>query len=87
MVKKAVTPGPAKAFWQYMEHEQVEEVFPGDRFCPILPCLGMEIPVGDFAVCTLEDILFADNTSVKIPAKIDDSFVSAADILAVNNPG
>jgi len=70
-----------------MEHEQVKEVFLVDRFCPILCCLGMEVPVGDFAVCTLEDILFADNTSLKVSAKIDDSLISAADILAVNNPG
>ncbi|MFO7761875.1 MAG: hypothetical protein R6V20_09730 [Desulfobia sp.] len=42
---------------QYMEHEQVEEIFPRNGPGPVLPGFGMEIPEGDHTVFTAEDVL------------------------------
>ena len=85
-MEKTIAPGPAKALWQHMEHEQIEKIFSGDSPCSVLLSFGMEIPEGDHSVFTLQDILLPDNTSVKIPAKIDNGLVSVADVLAVNDP-
>ena len=35
-MKETVTPGPAKALWQDMEHEQVKKIFPGDGPGPVV---------------------------------------------------
>jgi hypothetical protein len=49
-MEKAVTPGSAKALWQHMEHQQIQEIFPGDCSGLILFGFGMEIFEGDHAV-------------------------------------
>jgi len=85
-MEKTVTPGPAKALWQHMEHEQIEKIFPGDGPASVLPGFGMEIPEGDYAVFALQDILFPDDAPVQISAKINDCLVAVADVFAVNNP-
>lgn len=85
-MKEAVTPGPAKALWQDMEHEEIKEIFSGDGPGPVFPGPGMKIPVGDTAILASEDILFPDYTPVQIPAEIDQGLVTGAHVLAVNNP-
>jgi len=85
-MEKAVTSGPAKAFWQHMEHEQIEKIFSGNRSGSVLPGFGMEIPESDHTVFALQDVLFSDDAPVQISAKINDCLVAVADILAVNNP-
>ena len=85
-MKETVTPRSAKPLWEDMEHEQIEEIFPGDGPGPVLPGLGMEIPEGDHAVLALQDILFPDDAPVEIPAEINDCLIAVADVFAVNNP-
>jgi len=85
-MEEPVTSGPAKALWQDMEHEQIEEIFSGDGFGSVFPCFGMEIPEGDIAVLAFKNILFPDDTPVQISAKINDCLVAVADVFAVNNP-
>ena len=34
-MEKTVTPGPAKALWHHMEHEQIEKIFSGDVRCEV----------------------------------------------------
>jgi hypothetical protein len=75
-VEKAVTPGPAKALWQHMDHQQVKKIFSGDGPGPVLPGLGMEIPEGDPSVFAFEDIQFPDDAPVEISAKINDCLVA-----------
>jgi hypothetical protein len=69
-----------------MEHQQVEKIFTGDPSGLILSGFGMEIPEGDRAIFTLEDILFPDDAPVQVSAKINDCLVAVADVFAVNNP-
>jgi len=85
-MEKAVAPGPAKALWQHMKHEQIDKIFPGDCPGPILTGFGVKIPEGDMAVFALQDILFPDNAPVQISAKIYDCLIAVADVFAVNNP-
>ena len=85
-MQKAITPRSAKAFWQDMEHEQVEKMLAGDCLCTVLPRFGMEVSVGDHGIGTLQNILFTNNASIQIPAKINDGLVAIADVFAVNNP-
>jgi len=70
-MEKAVTPGPAKTFWQDMEHEQIKKIFSGDCSGLILFGFGIEIPEGDHAVFGFDYVFFLDNAFVKISAKID----------------
>lgn len=85
-MKEPVASCPAKAFRQHMEHKQVEELIPTD--CPgsIFSRLGMKIPEGDHAVFAGEDILFLDDTPVKVSAQIDDGLTAVADTFAIDNP-
>jgi hypothetical protein len=69
-----------------MEHEQVEKMLTGDCLCTVLPRFGMEVSVGDHGIRASENILFPDNASIQIPAKINDSLVATTDVFAVNNP-
>jgi hypothetical protein len=70
-MEETVIPDPAKAFWQNMEHQQVEEIFTGDRSGLALLCFGIEIPESDHTVFAFQNILFLDNTPVKISAEIN----------------
>ncbi len=85
-VQKAITPCSAKAFWQDMEHEQVEKILSGDGLCLVLPRFGMEVSLGDHGIGALQNTLFTNNASIQIPAEINDGLVAIADVFAVNNP-
>jgi hypothetical protein len=41
-----------------VEHQQVEEIFPGDGPGPILFAIGVHVTERDFAVGATKDILF-----------------------------
>jgi hypothetical protein len=69
-----------------MEHEQVEKMLAGDCLCTVLASFGMEVSVGDHGIGASKNILFPDNASIQIPAKINDGLVAIADVFAVNNP-
>jgi len=49
-VEKTVTSDFAKAFRQYMQHEQVEKIFFSDSSGPVLVGFGMKIPEGNVAI-------------------------------------
>jgi len=85
-MEKAVASGPAKPFGQHMEHEQVKEIFSRNGPGPVLSGLGMKVPEGDHAVFTAEDVLFPDDASVEISAKVNDGLVAVADVFTVNDP-
>jgi hypothetical protein len=58
----------------------------GNGLCPVFTCFGMEVSVRDHGIGTSENILFTDNASIQIPAKINDGLVAITDVFAVNNP-
>jgi len=85
-VEKAIAPCSLKAFWQYMEHKEVEELFTAHGPGSYLPGFGVKVPEGDPSVLAAQDILFPDNTPVEVSAKIDDGLMAVTDTLAINNP-
>ena len=85
-VEEAVTPCSLKPLGQHVEHKQVEELLSVHSSGSVLPGLGMKVPKGDPAVFAAQDILFPDDTSVEVPAKIDDCLVAVTDPLAVDHP-
>lgn len=85
-VEKAITPCSAKAFWQHMQHKQVEELFTAHGPGSYLPGFGVKVPEGDPAVLAAQDILFPDDTPVEVSAKIDDGLIAVTDTFAINNP-
>ena len=70
-VQKAIASYPSEAFWQYVEHEEIEKVFTCDGSGSVFVGFGMQISVGDRSILALKDVLFADNPFVEISAKID----------------
>ena len=85
-VEKAIAACSPKAFWQYMEHKQVEELFTAHGAGFYLPGFGVKVPEGDPVVLAGQDILFPDNTPVEVSAKIDDGLIAVTDTLTINNP-
>nr|WP_275888947.1 hypothetical protein [Desulforhopalus vacuolatus] len=85
-VEKTVTSDFAKAFRQYMQHEQVEKIFSSDSPGPVLVGFGMKIPESNVAIFAQQNIFLADYAPIKISPKIHNSFISVANIFAVNNP-
>ena len=85
-MQKAVAPGFTKTFRQDMEHQQVKEIFSGNRPRPIFFAFGVDIAKGDHAVLTADDVLFLDDTFIQVFAEVNNRLVAAADLLAVDNP-
>jgi hypothetical protein len=85
-MQKSVTSCPAKALWQDMKHEKIQEPCSADSPGSVLSAFGMKIPEGNHIVFALKNIFFPDNTPVQVAAQIDDGLVAVADAFAVDNP-
>lgn len=85
-MKETVTPCPAKSLGEYMEHDQVEEFCSAHSSGLVLAGFGVQIPEGDHAVFTFQDISFSDHAPVEVSAKVYDGLVSVSDGPAVDNP-
>ena len=69
-----------------MEHEQVEKMLAVDCLSAVLPRFGMEVSVGNHGISATKNILFPDDASIQIPAKVNEGLIAISDVFAVNNP-
>lgn len=69
-----------------MEHQQIEKVLAGDCLSTVLSGFGMEVSVGNHGIGALKNILFPDDASIQLPAKINEGLIAIADVFAVNHP-
>ena len=69
-MQEAIISSPSKSFWEYVEHEQVEEIFTSDGSGSIFSSFGMQVPESNHAIFTFKDVFFLYDAPVEISAKI-----------------
>lgn len=69
-----------------MEHEQVEKVLAGNCLHAVFSGFCMEVSVGNHGIDAIKNILLPDDTSIQVPAKINEGLIAIADVFAVNHP-
>lgn len=85
-MKESITPDSVKTLGQDMVHEQTKKFFSGHDPCFVFFGLCGQVAEGHHTVFAAKDVLFLNDSPVKIFSKVDDGLVAVADAFAMSNP-
>lgn len=85
-MKESITPSSAKTLGQDMAHEQIKKFFSSHGPSFVLFGFCGQVAEGHHAVFASQDVLFLNDSPVKISSKVNDGLVAVADAFAMNNP-
>ncbi len=86
-VQKTEVAGTPEAFGQYMLENQAQELCAGQGSGAHLPGLAILVTESNLTLVGGNNIFFLDHAFVEIAAKIEQRFFTAADRLAIDDPG
>jgi hypothetical protein len=85
-MKESIVPDSAKAFGQYMLHDEVQEIFPVEGSIPHLFATAFDILKSHLTILIGNDISFTDDATVQVSRQVFQGGYPFSHIRAINYP-